>query len=257
MAYTFPQLRQFAVNAGFTGSAADTAAAISLAESSGVPGKINWRDPQGSFGLMQINQAAHPGTASQALDPQGSFDLAYAISQGGANFTPWSTFNNGAYAANLPGGMGSAGNGSTILTFDQGQNPAGVFGDNGSGIGVTGVPGADANGNTGGFITDPTTGMTIPVLPGGTSNPGFGSGPGGTGGATGNNPASTGQGGSLNIVGAIGGGISSLIGAVETWIGRGLVGLLALGLVLAGIIWLALETKTGQRIVATASRAIV
>lgn len=96
--YTYPQLVQLASNAGFTGAAATTAAAIALAESSGNPLAVNPNDPSGSFGLLQINQAAHPGTSTMALDPQGSFNLAYQISNGGTNFNPWSTYTSGAYS---------------------------------------------------------------------------------------------------------------------------------------------------------------
>lgn len=100
--YTYPQLVQLATNAGFTGAAANTAAAIALAESSGNANNVNVNDPSGSFGLMQINQAAHPGTSITALDPQGSFNLAYQISNGGTNFNPWSTYTSGAYLTKLP-----------------------------------------------------------------------------------------------------------------------------------------------------------
>lgn len=99
--YSYNDLVGLAQQAGFTGASANTAAAIALAESSGVSNAYNPNDPQGSYGLMQINQAAHPGTASTALDPLGSFQLAYQISNGGTNFSPWSTFKNGAYTQYL------------------------------------------------------------------------------------------------------------------------------------------------------------
>lgn len=102
--YSFDQLRQLAINSGFQGPAADRAAAIALAESSGDPTQINKADPGGSYGLMQINQASHPGTASRALMPQGSFDLAYQISKGGRDFSPWTTYRRGVYAKYLPEG---------------------------------------------------------------------------------------------------------------------------------------------------------
>lgn len=125
MAYSFDQLLQYAQNAGFQGQSAYTAAAIAQAESSGIPSQINWNDPLGSYGLMQINQAAHPGTASEALDPQGSFNLAYQISNGGSNFSPWSTYNSGAYAQYMP----ATANGVTAVSgyADSGVNPSASF----------------------------------------------------------------------------------------------------------------------------------
>lgn len=95
--FTFPDLYQLALNAGFTGGSAQTAAAIALAESGGNPNAVNPNDPGGSFGLMQINEAAHPGLGQPALDPQTAFDTAYAISEGGTNFSPWTTFTSSAY----------------------------------------------------------------------------------------------------------------------------------------------------------------
>jgi hypothetical protein len=100
--YSFAQLVGLAQTAGFTGSAANTAAAIALAESGGDPTQINTADPGGSYGLLQINQAAHPGTAQTALDPLGSFQLGYEISNGGQNFAPWTTYKTGAYQQYLP-----------------------------------------------------------------------------------------------------------------------------------------------------------
>jgi len=87
------QIYQFAINAGFTGQSAQIITAIALAESGGNPSNINYGDPLGSYGLTQINGAAWGlSTAQSALDPQTALNLAYSISNGGTNFTPWSTF---------------------------------------------------------------------------------------------------------------------------------------------------------------------
>lgn len=96
--YTLAQLVDFAKGAGFQGDEAKTIAAIAYAESSGNPYAINPNDPGGSYGLTQINAAAHGPTAIRTLgDPLEAFRQAFRISGGGKNFTPWSTFNNGMY----------------------------------------------------------------------------------------------------------------------------------------------------------------
>jgi hypothetical protein len=100
------QLQALAANAGFSGSALQTAVAIALAESSGNPTVVGDTNitPGGSVGLMQINLAAHPQyDAADLMDPQANMDAAYQIYQAaGGSFTPWSTYNSGVYAANLP-----------------------------------------------------------------------------------------------------------------------------------------------------------
>jgi hypothetical protein len=100
------QIAQYAANAGFSGSALNTAVAVALAESSGNPNVIGDTNltPGGSVGLWQINLAAHPEyDASSLMDPQANADAAFDIyQQAGGSFTPWTTFNTGAYTAALP-----------------------------------------------------------------------------------------------------------------------------------------------------------
>lgn len=109
MPYSFSELLGFARQAGFQGDQASTIAAIALAESGGNPNAINWNDPGGSYGLTQINGAAHgPGAAATLGNPLEAFSQAFHISGGGSNFTPWSTFNSGAYLPFLPGGAGGS-----------------------------------------------------------------------------------------------------------------------------------------------------
>lgn len=104
------QIAAYASAAGFTGSALDTATAIALAESSGNPYVVGDTSitPGGSVGLWQINLAAHPEySAADLLDPQANANAAYAVyQQAGGTFSPWTTFNTGAYAANLPASSG-------------------------------------------------------------------------------------------------------------------------------------------------------
>jgi hypothetical protein len=96
----------YASNAGFSGADLNTAVAIALAESSGNPAAVGDLaiTPGGSIGLWQINLKAHPEyTAQQLTDPQSNANAAYAIYQAAGNsFSPWSTFNGGAYAQYLP-----------------------------------------------------------------------------------------------------------------------------------------------------------
>ena len=94
----------YATNAGFAGADAVTATAIALAESSGNANAYNPElaaqalngapDGQGSAGLWQIYQFAHPEFAGENLyDPQTNANAAFAVySTAGNSFTPWSTF---------------------------------------------------------------------------------------------------------------------------------------------------------------------
>lgn len=100
---SFSDLVQYAQNAGFSGNSANTIAAIAMAESSGNPYAINPNDPGGSYGLTQINEGAWGIGAENTLgNPQEAFNQAYAVSNGGTNFSPWSTYTNGQYAQYLP-----------------------------------------------------------------------------------------------------------------------------------------------------------
>lgn len=102
--YTIAQLVALAQSTGFADPA--TAAAIAMAESGGNPdavGDLAISPPDGSVGLWQINVAAHPQYSAASLhDPQTNANAALAISSGGSNFQPWSTFNSGAYQQFLP-----------------------------------------------------------------------------------------------------------------------------------------------------------
>lgn len=99
---TLAQAKQYAANAGFTGSALNTIVAIAYAESRFITDAINPGypapgDPVGdheySVGVLQINLPAHPGiTVAQAEDPQTAFRDAFQISNHGTNFNAWSTY---------------------------------------------------------------------------------------------------------------------------------------------------------------------
>lgn len=90
------QLRDLAVSVGFPDP--DLAAAVAMAESGGNPNAYGDAQYGGSVGLWQINLPSHPGvTASQLYDPTFNAQAAYQISNGGTNWTPWTTYNTGAY----------------------------------------------------------------------------------------------------------------------------------------------------------------
>src|SRR5271154_6674982 len=100
------QIQALAATAGFAGSDLLTAVAIALAESSGNPSAVGDLNITlgGSIGLWQINLKAHPEyTAAQLMDPQTNANAAFAVYLvKGSSFTPWSTYNNGAYVKYLP-----------------------------------------------------------------------------------------------------------------------------------------------------------
>lgn len=98
------QIYQYALNAGFSGQSARTMTAIILQESGGGnPYAVNPRDPGGSYGLTQINAAAHGTAVAQATmgNPQEALNQAYRISNKGTNFRPWGSFTDGSYQQHM------------------------------------------------------------------------------------------------------------------------------------------------------------
>lgn len=108
------------VAAGGSNATADTAAAIAQAESGGTTTQIDntaypklpgyhppsaGASPEYSVGLWQVNELAHPSyTTAQLLNSVQNANAAVAISNGGASFSAWSTFKNGAYKQFLTSG---------------------------------------------------------------------------------------------------------------------------------------------------------
>ncbi len=119
------QVAQYALRAGLSAQQAVTATAIALAESGGNP--TSQGDQGTSYGLWQIHWTVHP-----QFDPSKLFDPAYnafamaQLSGNGSNWTPWTTYNNGAYQQYLP-------------TANQAVMAAG-------GVGIN-TPGADRHGS--------------------------------------------------------------------------------------------------------------
>lgn len=94
------QIQQLAAQVGFPNPA--LAAAVAEAESRGDPSAscINCFPgvSERSFGLWQINTLAHPQfDESLLLQPLYNAQAAYAVSSGGTNWKPWSTFTQGLY----------------------------------------------------------------------------------------------------------------------------------------------------------------
>lgn len=139
------QISYYAQNAGFTGQDLLTAVAIALAESSGNANVYNRETAagapqgQGSYGLWQIYLYKHPEDAGLNLyDPQINANAAFAIYSAAGGFTPWTTYNSGAYQAylipaassppSIPGLTASAGaspgGGTSVLTIPSALLPA-------------------------------------------------------------------------------------------------------------------------------------
>ena len=108
---TLAELRLLAAAAGFPDP--NLAAAVAMAESAGNPCARgdpsigpDCADPgtATSFGLWQIHVPAHPQYDPVSLfDPHYNAAAAFAISDGGRDWSPWSTFNHRLYTQFLPG----------------------------------------------------------------------------------------------------------------------------------------------------------
>lgn len=99
------QMRGLLYAGGFRGAALDTAVAIGFAESKGITGATN-RNTNGTIdrGFMQIN-SSHG--ALSTYNSIANAKAAYTIwKQAGGSFSPWSTFQNGAYRS-FTGNTGS------------------------------------------------------------------------------------------------------------------------------------------------------
>jgi hypothetical protein len=98
------ELAGLAIAAGMTPktTALAVSVAIALAESGGCPTAVSSTN---DYGLWQVNIPTHPEyTADQMYDPSQNAGAMFKISNGGRNWTPWTTYNNGAYLAYLPAG---------------------------------------------------------------------------------------------------------------------------------------------------------
>ena len=117
--YTYAQLETLWIQAGGSRATAPVAAAIAEAESSGCSDALNLTDNNGtqtSVGLWQVSNGTHQYPASW-LTASGNASEAVAKYKAAGGFSPWGTYNSGAYrpfvsnsttpAASLPAGNGS------------------------------------------------------------------------------------------------------------------------------------------------------
>lgn len=140
---THDQLEKLWIANGGNPIHADVAAAIAQAESGGCQyakaGPTDDRpvkqctyrktSQEDSYGLWQINRDAHPFYSADALYTlNGNARAAVAISDGGSNFRPWTTFVLGAYIQYLTGAPGGPQPGSTETNPPPGAIEPDVYG---------------------------------------------------------------------------------------------------------------------------------
>ncbi|WP_010693237.1 transglycosylase SLT domain-containing protein [Saccharopolyspora spinosa] len=138
---TAEQIAQHAYDAGFRGKALTTSVAVALAESSGNPRSHNPTPPDDSYGLWQVNMLGDMGperrkqfgldSNKDLFNPDENAKAAYAISNQGKSFDPWSTYTNGAYKKHLDEAEAAA----KAVTGNGGKTkaPEGSPGDGGGG----------------------------------------------------------------------------------------------------------------------------
>lgn len=112
--------------AGFTGEGLRTAMAVALAESGGNARAYNPKGRDLSYGLFQINMLGGMGperrkkyglASNEALfDPATNARVAYALSNGGKNWKPWTTYTSGKYQKYLGKGVEVAGQAAGTTT---------------------------------------------------------------------------------------------------------------------------------------------
>lgn len=121
--------------AGFTGNGLRMALAIAMAESRGSSSAFNGDASTGdqSYGLFQINMLGAMGperrkqyglsSNDDLFDALTNAKVAYAMSNGGTNWSPWSTYKSGAYKQYL-GNSGSIDVGTTSTSGGGVTTPA-------------------------------------------------------------------------------------------------------------------------------------
>ena len=99
--FTISQLRELSAAAGMEDP--DIAAAVAMAESGGNPSAVG--DQGTSIGLWQIHVPTCPknwANPDALKHPGVNVQAAFAISSGGTDWQPWTTFRNGAYKRFMP-----------------------------------------------------------------------------------------------------------------------------------------------------------
>jgi Lysozyme like domain len=105
--YTYAQLEGLWINAGGPQSVAPIAAAIALAESGGCTAALNLTDNGGtqtSVGLWQTSNGTHSYPASWTTAAGNAAEAVAKYTGAGDKFTPWGTYDSGAYTAYLNNG---------------------------------------------------------------------------------------------------------------------------------------------------------
>lgn len=104
--FSFAQLEALWINAGGSKATAPVAAAIALAESAGCSTALNPTDnggTQSSFGLWQVSNGTHTPPAPNIYDPVVNAKQAVAKWHNAGGFSPWGTYDSGAYKQYLSG----------------------------------------------------------------------------------------------------------------------------------------------------------
>lgn len=100
------QIAEVARGAGFKGEGLVVAVAVALAESSGIANRVGYnKDKYRSIdrGLWQINSYWHKEYSdAQCFNAEECARAAYAISSGGSNWSPWTTYTTGVYSGYMP-----------------------------------------------------------------------------------------------------------------------------------------------------------
>ena len=119
---TYAQMEGYWIKAGGPKELAPVAAAIGEAESGGNTDAINPHDNggrQSSFGVWQISNGTHTPPSANWADPATNASLAVGKFKGAGNsFSPWGTYDTGAYKAYM--------NGSTTPDMNVSGNPNAV-----------------------------------------------------------------------------------------------------------------------------------
>ena len=119
---TYAQMEGYWIKAGGPKELAPVAAAIGEAESGGNTDAINPNDNggrQSSYGVWQISNGTHTPPSANWADPATNASLAVGKFRGAGNsFSPWGTYDSGAYRAYM--------NGSTTPDMNVQGNPNAV-----------------------------------------------------------------------------------------------------------------------------------
>lgn len=102
---TAEQLAELALAAGFPPASVPVAVAVALAESGGA---VNSTSATNDRGLWQINGIHGYDPAQLNANPLYNARAALAISHGGQDWTPWTTYKNGRYRQYLPAAQAAA-----------------------------------------------------------------------------------------------------------------------------------------------------